>query len=45
MILHEALQCGTMSQRLQECQKRWQRHELARFSHWKQRHRLAPLHV
>ena len=31
MIVHEALQCGTMSHRLWECQKRLQRHELARF--------------
>jgi hypothetical protein len=45
MIVREALQCGTMSQRLQECQKRLQRHELARFYHWKQRKRLAPLNL
>jgi hypothetical protein len=31
MILHEAFQCGTMSHRLTECQKRLQRNELARF--------------
>ena len=45
MILHEAFQCGTMSQRLQECQKRWQRNELARFYHWKQHNLLAPLNL
>jgi hypothetical protein len=45
MILHEAFQCGTMSHRLQECQKRWQRHELARFYHWKQPNLLAPLNL
>ena len=44
-ILHEALQCGTMSQRLKECQKRLQRNELARFYHWKQRNLLAPLNL
>ena len=43
MILPEALQCGTMSHRLKERQKRLQRHALARFSHWQQRHQLAPL--
>jgi SRSO17 transposase len=45
MILHEALQCGTMSHRLQECQKRLQRNELARFHHWKQHNLLAPLNL
>ncbi len=45
MILYEAFQCGTMSHRLKECQKRLQRNELARFYHWKQRKRLAPLNM
>jgi hypothetical protein len=36
-------QCGTMSPMLQERQKRLQRNELARFYHWKQHNRLAPL--
>ena len=45
MILREALQCGTMSPRLQERQKRVQRHELARFDHWKQRNRFAPVNL
>ena len=45
MILHEAFQCGTMSHRLKERQQRLQRNELARFYHWKQRNRLAPLNV
>jgi hypothetical protein len=45
MILHEAFQCGTMSHRLKECQKRLQRNELARFYHWSQRNRLAPLNL
>ena len=45
LILYEGLQCGTLSQRLQECQQRLQRHELARFYHWKQRKLLAPLHL
>jgi hypothetical protein len=45
VILHEAFQCGTMSQRLQECQKRLQRNELARFYHWKPRNLLAPLNL
>jgi hypothetical protein len=43
LILHEAFQCGAMSHRLKECQKRLQRHELARFYHWKQRNLLALL--
>jgi hypothetical protein len=30
---------------LKERQKRLQRNELARFSHWKQRNRLAPLNL
>jgi hypothetical protein len=45
MIVHEALQCGTRSQRLTACQKRLQRNELARFYHWQQRNLLAPLNV
>ncbi len=45
MILYAAFQCGTMSHRLKECQKRLQRNELARFYHWKQRKRLAPLNL
>jgi SRSO17 transposase len=45
LILHEALQCGTRSQRLKECQQRLQRNELARFYHWKQRNLLAPLNL
>ena len=45
LILHEAFQCGTMSQRLKECQQRLQRDELARFYHWKQRNLLAPLNL
>jgi hypothetical protein len=45
MIVHEAFQCGTMSHMLKERQKRWQRNELARFYHWKQRNLLAPLHL
>jgi hypothetical protein len=45
LILHEALQCGELSQRLQECQKRLQRHELARFYPWKQHNLLAPLNL
>ena len=45
MILREAFQCGTMSHMLKERQKRLQRNELARFYHWKQRNRLAPLNL
>jgi hypothetical protein len=45
MILHEALQCGTRSPMLKEGQKRLQRNELARFYHWSQRNRLAPLNL
>ena len=45
LILHEAFQCGTMSQRLKECQKRLQRNELARFYHWKKHNLLAPLNL
>ena len=45
MIVHEAVQCGTMSHRLKECQKRLQRNELARFYHWKQRTLVAPLNL
>jgi hypothetical protein len=45
MILREACQCGTMAHMLKECQQRLQRNELARFYHWKQRNRLAPLNL
>jgi hypothetical protein len=45
MILREAFQCGTMAHMLQGCQQRLQRNELARFYHWKQRNRLAPLNL
>jgi hypothetical protein len=45
MILREALQCGTRAHMLQECQQRLQRNALARFYHWKQRNRLAPLNL
>ncbi len=45
VILREAFQCSTMSQMLAERQKRLRRHELARFYHWKQRKRLAPLNI
>jgi len=34
-----------MAQMLDERQKRLRRHELARFYHWKQRNRLAPLNL
>ena len=43
VIVREAFQCGTMSQRLQECQKRLQRNELARFYHWKKHNLLSLL--
>ena len=45
MILHEAFQCGTMPYMLKERQRRLQRNALARFYHWKQRNRLAPLNL
>ena len=45
MSLREALQCGTRSHMLQERQTRLQCNELARFYHWKQRNRLAPLNL
>src|SRR5713226_9161260 len=45
MILREAFQCGTMSHMLDQRQKRLRRNELARFSPWKQRDRLAPLNL
>jgi hypothetical protein len=45
VILREAFQCGTMSQMVAERQKRLRRNELARFYHWKQRKRLAPLNI
>jgi hypothetical protein len=44
LSLREAFQGNTTAQRLKECQQRLPRHELARFYHWKQRNRLAPLH-
>ena len=43
--LTRRIQCGTMSHMLKERQKRLQRHELARFYHWKQRNQLAPLNL
>ena len=45
VIVREAFQCGTMSRMLAERQKRLRRNELARFYHWKQRKRLAPLNI
>jgi hypothetical protein len=45
MILYEAFQGGTMSHMLKERQQCLQRNELARFYHWKQRKRLAPLNL
>jgi hypothetical protein len=45
VILYEAFQCGTRAHRLQECQKRLQRHELARFYPHKRRNLLAPLNL
>jgi hypothetical protein len=45
MILREEFPCSTRSHMLKECQKRLQRNELARFYHWKQRNRLAPLNL
>jgi hypothetical protein len=45
VIVREAFQCGTMSQMLAERQQRLQRNELARFYHWKQHKRLAPLNI
>jgi SRSO17 transposase len=45
MILREAFQCGTMSHRLEERQKRLRRNELARFYGWKRRNLLAPLNL
>src|ERR1700704_489498 len=45
LILYEAFQCGELSHRLKECQKRLQRNELARFYHWKQHNLLAPLNL
>jgi hypothetical protein len=45
MVLREAYQCGTMSHRLDERQKRLRRNELARFYHWKKRNLLAPLNL
>jgi len=45
LILREAFQGNTTAQMLKECQQRLQRNELARFYHWKQRNRLAPLNL
>ena len=45
VILREAFQCGTRSPMVAERQKRWRRHELARFYHWKQRNLLAPWNI
>ena len=45
VILRAAFQCGTMSHRLKERQKRLQRNELVRFYHWKQHNQLAPLNL
>ena len=45
MILREAFQCNMTAHMLKECQQRLQRNELARFYHWNQRNRLAPLHI
>ena len=44
-ILYNAYQCGTPARMLHEQTRRWQRHELARLYHWKQRNLLAPLNV
>src|SRR4029450_13233795 len=45
LILREAFQGNTTAHMLKECQQRLQRNELARFYHWKQRNRLAPLNL
>jgi hypothetical protein len=45
MILRETFQCNTTAHMLKECQQRLQRNELARFYHWRQRNRLAPLNL
>ena len=45
MILREVFQLNTRSPMRARCQKRLQRNELARFYHWKQRKRLAPLNL
>jgi hypothetical protein len=45
VIVHEALQCGTMGHILKERQKRLQRKELARFYPHKRQNLLAPLHL
>jgi hypothetical protein len=45
LLVPEALQCGELSPRRQECQKRLQRNELARFYPWKQHNLLAPLNL
>ena len=44
-ILHEAFQCGTMAHMLAVRGKCLRRNELARFYHWKQHDRLAPLNL
>src|SRR6266852_2752342 len=44
-ILRETFQCGTIAHILAQRQKRLQRNELARFYHWKQHNRLAPLNL
>ena len=43
VILREAFQCGTRSPMVAERQKRWRRHELARFYHWKQREAIGSM--
>jgi len=45
LIVREVFQCGTMSHRLEERQKRLRRNELARFYHWKRHNLLAPLNL
>ena len=45
VIVREAFPCGTMSRMVAERQKRLRRNALARFYHWKQRKRLAPLNI
>jgi hypothetical protein len=45
VILREVYQCDTRAHLLKTCQKRLQRHELARFYHWKQRNQLPPLNL
>jgi len=45
VILREVYQCDTRAHWLDTCQKRLQRHELARFYHWKQRNQWLPLNL